>query len=624
MTGTAATPIVVDGAERLTRLSPSLWWYRDTCNVYLWTSGERGLLIDFGSGAILDVLERTGVREIEAIVHTHHHRDQCGGDDRAVELGIPIWVPERERGLFATAEAFWTTRRTYDSYDASSLGFTRTTSVRVARGLRDHERVTWSGGAFEAVPTPGHTKGSLSLVAEIDGELVAASGDLITGHGRVPTLHDLQWQYGMPDAVGAALHSAVTLARQEPVTLLPSHGAPIADAGASLQALIGSLRDLAGLLAEIRRNRLWTTWPSSVDQPLTRILPHLWVNSHSVANTYALVDDDGEALILDYGFPSWDHFFADQRFVAHTLDEFRAEAGLRRVRATVPSHYHDDHLAGVPWLQREHGAEAWIHDSFAGIVAEPARYDLPCLLPEPMRVDRVLADGDLVEHAGAALETFHMPGHTMFALGLAGVLDGVRVAYTGDNLLAGALSPLRASAPIYRNVLRLESIRLGVERLIEHEPELLLTGHTGALEVSRADLDEFVAWARALELVVGRLAPVPGLEDEALDPYVARIDPYRATVVAGASHTTTVIVTNHADRSRPAVVRLRVPAGWGVTPAGGVSVDVPAGGATASAGFTIDVPAGTRPGRHVLTADIDLDGEPRGELAETLLEVLPG
>ena len=45
-----------------------------------------------------------------------------------------------------------------------------------------------------------------------------------------------------------------------------------------------------------------------------------------------------------------------------------------------------------------------------------------------------------------------MPGHTGFALGLGGTVDGVRVAYTGDNLLAGALSPLRAAAPIYRNV----------------------------------------------------------------------------------------------------------------------------------------------------------------------------
>lgn len=607
---------------RLTRISQSLWWFRDSCNVYLWADGERALCIDFGSGAVLDVLDQVGVREIFAIVHTHHHRDQCAGDDRAAALGIPIWVPGRERAMFESTEAFWRLRRTYDSYDASSAGFTRADPVAVARSLADHERIDWGGGALEVLPTPGHTKGSISVLAEIDGAPVGFTGDLIAGHGRVPTLHDLQWQYGMPDAVGAALHSAVAVARHGPRRLLPSHGVPIDDGRAALGALAANLRRLAGLLAEIRRNRLWTTWPSSVDQPLTQVLPHLWVNSHSVANTYAWIDDRGDTLILDYGFPSWDHFFADQRFVAHTLDDFRSDAGLRRVRATVPSHYHDDHLAGVPWLQREHGAEAWIHDSFADIVAEPERFDLPCLLPDPIRVDRVLADGDVVEHAGAALETFHMPGHTMFALGLAGTLDGVRVAYTGDNLLAGALSPLRASAPIYRNVLRLDSIRVGVERLIAHEPELLLTGHTGALEISRADLDDFVGWARELELVVGRLAPVPALEDEALDPYVARVDPYRATVVAGNAVAIHVIVTNHGPMPRQAVVRLRLTDGWRAEPAE-ATVEVAAGGATATLPFTFHVPSTARPGRHVPTVDLTLGGEPRGELAELLLEVLP-
>jgi glyoxylase-like metal-dependent hydrolase (beta-lactamase superfamily II) len=607
---------------RLTRLSPSLWWFRDTCSVYVWAHGQRALCIDFGSGAVLDVLDQIGVREIAAIVHTHHHRDQCGGDDRAAGLGIPIWVPARERALFESTEAFWRLRRTYDSYDVSSEGFTRATSVSVARSLGDHERVDWEGGTLEVLPTPGHTKGSITVLAEIDGAPVGFSGDLIAGHGRVPTLHDLQWQYGMPDSVGAALHSAVSLARREPRRLLPSHGGPIDDGQAALRALVANLRRLAGLLGEIRRNRLWTTWPSSVDQPLTQVLPHVWVNSHSVANTYAWIDDRGDALILDYGFPSWDHFFADQRFVAHTLDDFRSEAGLRRVRAAVPSHYHDDHLAGLPWLQREHGAEAWIHDSFAAIVAQPERFDLPCLLPDPIRVDRVLADGDLVEHAGAALETFHMPGHTMFALGLAGTLDGVRVAYTGDNLLAGALSPLRAAAPIYRNVLRLDSIRVGVERLIAHEPELLLTGHTGALEVSRSDLDDFVGWARELELVVGRLAPVPGLEDEALDPYVARVDPYRATVVAGDAVAVDVIVTNHGPVAREALVRLRLPHGWSAEP-DDATVDVGAGGAAATLPFTINVPSSARPGRHVPTIDLTLGGDSRGELAEMLLDVLP-
>ena len=613
-------PIDVPRDARLTRLSPSLWWYRDTCNVYLWVAGERGLLIDLGSGGILDVLGQTGVREVVAVAHTHHHRDQCGGDDRAAALGIPIWVPARERALFDATDAFWQLRRTYDSYDASSLAFTRATSVPVARGLVDHERVDWAGGALEVLPTPGHTKGSISLLASVDGTDVAFTGDLIAGAGTVPTLHDLQWQYGMPDAVGAALHSAVALEKRGPATLLPSHGRPIDGAEAALRALSGNLRQLAGLLGEMRRNRVWTIWPSSVDQPIAQVLPGVWANAHSLANTYAVIDDAGEALILDYGFPSWDHFYADQRFVAHTLDEFREQAGLRRVVAAIPSHYHDDHLAGVPWLQREHGAEAWIHTSFAEIVATPARFDLPCLWAEPIRVDRVLEDGAAVVHAGARLEAFHMPGHTEFALGLGGTVGGVRVAYTGDNLLAGSLSPLRAAAPIYRNVLRLDSIRVGVERLLRFEPEVLLTGHTGALEVSRKDLDEFLAWARALELVVSRLTPVPGLENETLDPYVARFDPYRANVTAGGVLDTRVVVRNHAAVPRPAEIRLRMPPGWSASPVE-AAVAVPADGA-ASVAFDIRVPTGANPGRVVITADITLGDDPRGELAESLLEVL--
>ncbi|HSO28450.1 MAG TPA: MBL fold metallo-hydrolase, partial [Candidatus Sulfomarinibacteraceae bacterium] len=178
MNGGAGTPGTTRTSDsRLTRLSPSLWWYRDTCNVYLWTAGDRGLLVDLGSGGILDALPAIGVREIEAVVHTHHHRDQCGGDDLAVELGIQLWVPARERALFEATEAFWTLRRTYDSYDASSLGFTRTTSVPVSRGLADHERITWAGGQLEVIPTPGHTKGSISLAAEIDGSTVVFTGD---------------------------------------------------------------------------------------------------------------------------------------------------------------------------------------------------------------------------------------------------------------------------------------------------------------------------------------------------------------------------------------------------------------------------------------------------------------
>src|SRR5262249_24741023 len=108
----------------LTRLSPSLFWYRDTCNVYLVKRGDRGLLIDFGSGGVLAHLAEAGVREVEWVFHTHHHRDQCQGDGLLAERGIPIAVPEREAALFAEADAFWRLKRIYDNYDVSSIGNT--------------------------------------------------------------------------------------------------------------------------------------------------------------------------------------------------------------------------------------------------------------------------------------------------------------------------------------------------------------------------------------------------------------------------------------------------------------------------------------------------------------------
>ena len=40
--------------SRLTQISPNLYVLRDTCNVYVLKDGNRALLIDFGSGHVLE------------------------------------------------------------------------------------------------------------------------------------------------------------------------------------------------------------------------------------------------------------------------------------------------------------------------------------------------------------------------------------------------------------------------------------------------------------------------------------------------------------------------------------------------------------------------------------------
>src|SRR5271157_5779205 len=68
----AATPTVHFTPQGgLKQISPNLYVLEDTCNVYVLKNGDRAILIDFGSGHILNLLTQIGVSKVEAILHTH-------------------------------------------------------------------------------------------------------------------------------------------------------------------------------------------------------------------------------------------------------------------------------------------------------------------------------------------------------------------------------------------------------------------------------------------------------------------------------------------------------------------------------------------------------------------------
>ena len=46
------------------------------------------------------------------------------------------------------------------------------------------------------------------------------------------------------------------------------------------------------------------------------------------------------------------------RFVEHHLDELRDDYGVTDFDLVVPTHIHDDHTCGIPYLQRHHGTAA--------------------------------------------------------------------------------------------------------------------------------------------------------------------------------------------------------------------------------------------------------------------------
>ncbi len=204
------------------RLSDNLYLFEDTCNVYIVRDGNDCVLIDFGSGKVLDHLRDLGISNIDWILHTHHHRDQCQGD----RLATHAQDPDRRAGaraynLFADAENFWRNRRVFHLYYMRNDFNTVTQNIPVGRTLEDYTTFRWKNTDFFVLPTPGHTLGSITLLATVDGRKAAFSGDLMHSAGKIQNLYDTQINYGGAEGIDLGIYSLARLARAEAATAVP-------------------------------------------------------------------------------------------------------------------------------------------------------------------------------------------------------------------------------------------------------------------------------------------------------------------------------------------------------------------------------------------------------------------
>ncbi len=250
----------------------------------------------------------------------------------------------------------------------------------------------------------------------------------------------------------------------------------------------------------------------------------------------------------------------------HSLAELQRDFGVRSVDVVVATHYHDDHVAGFGYLKERFGTEVWALDVFADVLERPWAYRLPAVWSEPVAVDRRFAAGETIEWEGHSFEARHLPGHTWYAGGLFGQVDGRRVAIIGDEIQLDGDGVLRGGGPVYRNRFRLDSFRRGIDAVRAFEPEVLLTGHDGAIDVDRASLDGVREWAVELEEALVALVPDDLPVGLALDPAFAAFHPYQLRPRAGESFEAAVEVVNHGDESAEAHVRLVLPPGWRAAP----------------------------------------------------------
>src|SRR4051812_19388966 len=226
---------------------------KDTCNVYVLRNGSDAVLIDFGSGAALELREELGVERFTDVLLTHHHRDQVQGLARAVEAGIRIWAPPVERDLIDRVHSHWLEQTVDNQYDLTQDRFSLLEEVPVDGVVAEYRTRPYGGIDVYTLPTPGHTAGSVSYLATVAGRRLAFTGDLLYGPGQVWSLAATQWTISGTEGTASTSLSLALVDDLKPDVLLPSHGEPIEHPAAA----IGLTRARIEELMNLRREHPW-------------------------------------------------------------------------------------------------------------------------------------------------------------------------------------------------------------------------------------------------------------------------------------------------------------------------------------------------------------------------------
>ena len=215
--------------------------------------------------------------------------------------------------------------------------------------------------------------------------------------------------------------------------------------------------------------------PDSWRQPIApfRIADHTWyVGTEGISAV--LVKTPQGALLIDGGLPQ-----AADMLLAR-LHELGVAPG--ELKWILHSHAHGDHAGPIATIQRATGARVVSNAESAALLERGGSDDLHFgddILFPPVRADRLLMDGEVVELGAISLTAHNTPGHTPRSLSWTwtDTRDGkpLRIAYA-DSLSAPGYQLL--GNPRYPRIV--EDFRRSFDIVRDLPCDLLLTPHPDA------------------------------------------------------------------------------------------------------------------------------------------------
>lgn len=199
-------------------------------NAYL-MKDKKSILVDAGApneaDKILAAVRRAGIEEkdISLILHTHGHIDHAGSTAELTRrLGIPVAVHQADAFMLKTGTNGEVKPRNWEARMVKAMLVKPFEAVTPDLILEEETSLADFGVDAKVIFTPGHTKGSLSVLFQNE----AVIGDVMMGGwmggnllGSRPNYH-----YFIDDLT--ALHASMKkILAYKPSTLYVGHGGPL-------------------------------------------------------------------------------------------------------------------------------------------------------------------------------------------------------------------------------------------------------------------------------------------------------------------------------------------------------------------------------------------------------------
>jgi glyoxylase-like metal-dependent hydrolase (beta-lactamase superfamily II) len=613
------------------QVAPHLFRWSGTCNAYLLREGDAGLLIDLGDGELLAHLPEIGVRRIEWVLLTGHHRELLQGADHLDRASTQLAAPRKEQPFLETPTAFrkWNPRLG-DPFSVHGSSYVRPpqSPVHVDRWLDADEVFQWRGHSLRCIATPGHSPGGMTYLLQESGTSAMFPGGLIHDGARMSNWFDSEWDYGFAKGLDALIQSADILAALGVDSAFPAQGPVIRNASAQLAQYRARLASFRGDYVRgypvdslSKRGPHPATTPTKAHS-VVQVTPHLFMFGPEMAgkNFSILIADSGHGLLLDCGLFS-------RVVLERIISDLKTHLGLKKIDACWISHSHGDHFTLFPAL-KEHGVEFWTMDSIADKCQNPRYYDYPAMIGaynagfEAAKIDRILKPGEVIEWEGYKLHVDWMPGQTEFGNALWLELDGKRIVFTGDNLFGDPADPAQDGheCVVARNsAITEEGYLVAAQYLQRVKPDIIMGAHSVLMTEPSAFIERYHAWA--LRIIRQYRELLPDADYEYLfDPYWVSAYPYRADLASQDSLTVQITVRNFRNRPQQHRVALRLPAGCSAEPAV-LEGTVPAKGRQSyPVKISVIHREALQPGVQIVPMDITLDGRRHGELFDFILQ----